>query len=630
VENPVLDLANSIREALLGVNYQTWIGVVVLAFVAWRKFNTWTEKEEDFGKASPPRHFTTWARYVSYAFFYTLIIETVYIVLVTTPEILNVLAEFLKDPQLKALSERTNTGSLPLWVLVFLVAVVPELPGLRTTEIMLRQTLHDDAFIPAEARALVQQFLVKPSCFQPHQDRASEVAKELREQLPQAQDFSNPDNRIEHRWFKLAYLRKGIDEWKGKRVVSRFFSACRKDYATCEDLYGQLKTDIRIYSDKKAVMTDREYLERLSASIAETLDRLLVRTYEFISCGVLATEKMHNRRMESFAQFGLYPYYRPGIPIMLDSIIKTTFFVLVSTLLVTTVFLLHQGKSFHHSIALSVIWSVVFILMQGFCIFGAVLLYRRLSMSQRLGKQATGDTFVIGPIAHASFGFIMGFFIGFVIVLLNAKVFLLAGGTWSEVVAKVWPWALIPATTSGFIVYYLSSVKKERNRWFDAVFLGVSSALIAAIATALIPLSPGSGSSAPFMVYSVVTCGLAGLGIGFIFPAEYQSRVAALYHGNERRAQRRFPAILETILKIGKEEYPCKTEDLSAVGAKLAVDVPHEIGTKALFNIAGLGELQGRLVRKTGTSTCIQFIAGEGLHARLEAFMQREGFAYPH
>jgi len=49
MENPVLDLANSIREALLGVNYQTWIGVVVLAFVAWRKFNTWTEKEEDFG-----------------------------------------------------------------------------------------------------------------------------------------------------------------------------------------------------------------------------------------------------------------------------------------------------------------------------------------------------------------------------------------------------------------------------------------------------------------------------------------------------------------------------------------------------------------------------------------------------
>jgi hypothetical protein len=633
MNNPVSELTHNLGQALNNVNYQTWICLVVLAFLAWGRFNTWTPNEEDFGKSSPPRHFTTWKRYASYGILYTLIIEAVYFFIVITPDILDLIADFFDAPKDRPFLDTARTENVSLWVLLFLVAVLPGIPVLRDLEIRLRRKLHYYAFIPAEARALVHELSAKPNIFRPHRDTASAVLKKLREELPRAQDFTDPVNSIEHKWFKLTYLQNKIDEWKGQRVASRFYTACGKDYAVCDDLHDRLKIDIRIYSDKKAANIDREYLDRLGEGIGLDLDRLLTRTYEFIVCGILATEKMHSKRMESLSKFGIYPSYKPGIPIILDTIIRSAFLVFLSTLLITAIFMTFQGKPPHESIAKSALWSFIFLLMQGFSILGAVLLFRKISRSERFGKPPIGNpTFVLGPIAHATIAFFMGYGIALVIVVLNAKAFLLQETRWLEVAARIWAWALIPATTSAFIVYYLSAVKdgkEKRKRFLDAAALGASSASMAAIAVALMPVRPDAGVNIGFMIYAVVTCGLAGFGIGFTFPTEYQSRVKALYQGPERRTQSRVSTFLETILRIEDEAYPCETENLSATGAELAIEVPHGIGTKASFNLAGIGKLEGTIVRKTGTSTCIQFHPVEGLRPRLEAFVMRQGLALP-
>ena len=45
-------------------------GAAFMFIYSWSKFNTWTGKE-DLDYVNPPRHYTTWVRFVCFAFLYT-------------------------------------------------------------------------------------------------------------------------------------------------------------------------------------------------------------------------------------------------------------------------------------------------------------------------------------------------------------------------------------------------------------------------------------------------------------------------------------------------------------------------------------------------------------------------------
>lgn len=75
------------------ISLEVVIGVVAIALFYWSRFNSWTEKEAKYGKVRPPRQFTTWARFMTYANIYTLSMEVIYLVLLFSPNLIQFLEQ---------------------------------------------------------------------------------------------------------------------------------------------------------------------------------------------------------------------------------------------------------------------------------------------------------------------------------------------------------------------------------------------------------------------------------------------------------------------------------------------------------------------------------------------------------
>jgi len=611
---------------------QIFSGIFVLGLFYFNKFNTWTGKENHFFKSSPPRHFTTWARYISYAILYTLIIESTYLLILVIPEILRIFAEHLGIRLLSNLSDEDFTKYLPVWVLVFYIGILPNTPGLRELELILRYRLHKLAFIPAEARALVQQFVENPAFFRPDKAEAQKMVENISEVIGSNQSVMRPDNSLEHKWFKLAFLRNRIDKWQGQRVISRFFQTCIKEYQLSQVDFSRLKADLKKYYSK-AALTDGEtqnsyqieLTERFKLDISREIDKLLIRTYEIICCGILATERMHYARLNTLKWFGLYPDFKPSIPVVIDIILKSALAVCTVTFITTVVYLSkYSTAGFSANKALS--WSVIFTLMVGFCIFGAVLLYRFLSRKSRFGGDNNAGMILIGPLAHRAIATAMGYVIAAAVLLIWTS-FASAESFYMRL-AKIWPWALIPATTSGFAVYYLSSLKVSRSRWVEGFLQGVTTGAVALLACVLAIKDFSNFSTEVFAAYAVIVSGLAGYSIGFIFPQEYRRRVSTIYTGPERRNHRRIALRADSNIMIDNEKYACETENLSLGGARLSTGVSKDEGAPAILELSGVGQLNGFISRRTVDFSCIQFSLDEAMKKNLKNYISTYASAF--
>lgn len=611
---------------------QIFFGIIVLGLFYFNNFNTWTGKEDHFIKSSPPRHFTTWARYISYAILYTLIIESTYFLILVIPEIFKIFAEHLGISLLSNLSDEDFNKYLPVWVLVFYIGILPNTPGLRELELSLRYRLHKRAFIPAEARALVQQFGENPAFFRPDTAEAQKMFENISDVIGSNQSVIRPDNRLEHKWFKLAFLRNKIEKWQGQRVISRFFQTCIKEYQLSQVDFNRLKADLKKYNSK-AALTDGETLspyqieltERFKLDINREIDKLLMRTYEIICCGILATERMHDKRLKTFKWFGLYPDFKPGIPVFIDIILKSALAVCTVTFIITVVYLSkYSTVGLDANKALS--WSVIFTLMVGFCIFGAVLLYRVLSRKSRFGGDNNAGMILIGPLVHRAIATGMGYIIALVVLLIWTS--FASAESFYVRLAKIWPWPLIPATTSGFAVYYLSSLKVFRSRWVEGFLQGITTGAAALLACVLAIQDFSNFSTKAFAAYTVLVSGMAGYSIGFIFPQEYRRRVSNFYTGPERRNHSRIALRADSNIIIDNEKYACEIENLSLGGAKLSTGLSKDEGASAILELSGVGQLNGYISRKTADFSCIQFSLNEAMKNSLKNYISTYASAF--
>jgi hypothetical protein len=631
MENGIWELFLKLFSRSPAMNLQIFFGIIVLGIFAWSKFNSWTGKEDYFTKDSPPRHFTTWARYVSYATIYTIFIEIAYIVILVLPDLLNFhinLVNFLTN----VLGEEFNKN-LHIWAIVFLIGILPHVPGLKNIELELRYRLHNRAFIPTEAKALVQQFVENPGFFCPDSGEAKKELENINDFLVSDLDLIRPDNRLWHKYFKLVFLRAKIEKWQGRPVISRFFETCGIDYTLSKENYKSLKTDVKLYYDTSSVLDgktkssgERDYIERLRMDILREIENLLKRTYKVICCGILATERMHQKRLNVFKWFGLYPDFRPGIPVVIDIILKSALSVCMVTFATTLIFfhLSSPGNGLNVDKALS--WAIIYTLMVGFCILGAVLLFRRLSRRSRFRSGDAAETFLVGPYAHRALAASLGY------IIALSMLFIWFSPSWDKsftgLIETIWPWAFIPATTSGFVVYYLSSLNIHRSRWLEGLLQGILTGGVALLVCIIAIENLNKRSVQLFIIYAVSTCSIAGYFIGFIFPKEYRHRVAKIYRGPDRRSHQRIIINSESTLKIGDEHYGCETEDLSLAGAKLSKEVPQQEGTAAILELPGVGEITGTISRKNDNTTCIKFSLTEAIKNSLNTYLGTSSFAH--
>lgn len=594
------------------VSLEAMIGVIAIALFYWNRFNSWTETEAKYGKARPPRQFTTWARFVTYATLYTLSMELIYLLLLSSPNLIAFLGQHIGESP--GIPESLNAGdaNFPLWVMVFLIGFYPHLPGLRQMEERYRCWFHIRAFIPAEAKALVQHLVANPAFFKPDEETTRKVIRNYGEGMPDDWGRQLADNRLSSKWFRLVYLREKFEEWRAQPQIERFVGHCEEEYKLFQDQFKQLNLDVSTYIARSHGIngapggpTRDDSLEQLKRNIMWQIEKLLGRAYEFVACGVLSTERVHNRRMAKLNFFGLYPTYEPGIPILLDIVLKNATIVFMIAAVTSMSYIgyrqIHDGRPLQ--LALGLVYAVIALLMIGLCIFSAVIVYRVLTRKSRFETENNGEALLIGPFVHQCIGFVTGYLCGLLVIFP----YIATGskeGIWNSL-GRSLPWPLIPAITAGFVVYYLADLTARRSRIKDSIVQGVITGAVGIIAC--LWAFDGTPGNLPSYVYTFTTCLCIGGAIGYFFPLAYHQRVASIYHGAERRQTPRIAIVAPSALRSEEGIVSCEAVNISAGGARLNADCNVDLGDPIQFELPGVGSLQGEVIRKSDRETVVRF-----------------------
>ena len=612
---------------------QSIISMAIIPIYSWFTFNTWAGEKFEVVMNNPPRHFTTFSRYVWYAFLYVMVVELVYILLLIVPGLVEVLINTFDLPITVDQNQTGQNGNYPLYLLVALIVVVPNTPGLRRAERWLRQKLHVQAFIPAEAEALMNQFMMHPARFEPDTETTKKVMDVIGQDIPQAQNIARPDRRLRHRWFKMSYLYLQLNGSKQDPKFLQFFDLCGPIPKNCEKEYEKLQIDIRSYYITKQQIgenpseRDKKYLEDKKEDISARLDRLLEKAFRLIACGVLATQKTHQGRIDAFRYFGLNPDFSEGPQVYVDIILGCVFLTTMLTFATTYAFHLIAPETIKDMTTV-ISWTVIMIFLMGTSIISAVFLYRRLSIRRRTGLPNGNSTFVFGQRTDISIGAAVGYLAGFAIIMfyiLNFSPNDIESPT--TMALKIWPWPMIPATTAGFIIYYLYSLGVHRRRLAEGLIQGAAMGVMAALSYAISSGLQGNPINLLFLAYCSMVCSLTGFAIGWTFPEEYRRRRNSDKARNNRRHQPRIALSTKGTLIVGDQKIPCETINMSIDGAKLATDCPKEVGTDVLFNIRDIGTIRAVVKRKEDEKTFLQLFPNEKIACRLASYLGIEGFA---
>ena len=341
-----------------------------------------------------------------------------------------------------------------------------------------------------------------------------------------------------------------------------------------------------------------------------------------ICCGVLATQKTHPGRIDAFRYFGLHPDFTEGPQVYVDIILKCVFIVSFITFLITYIYHL-VDPSTHVNITMVISWTFVMLFLQGISIMVAVFLYRRLSIRERLGGSKANATFVFGPRTDISIGAATGYLTGFAIIMMYVIRF--SPNEFDglmRMAGYIWPWAFIPAATSGFIIYYLCSLDVPRKRLAEGLIQGGCMGVVGILAYIISMELRGRGINPYFLSYSALVCGLTGFMIGWIFPEEYRIRKKKdIMQSRDRRNQQRISVFSTGTLLVGEAKYPCQTVDVSIEGARLSMGIPEKVGTDVLLNLNDIGEIKGVIRRKEETKTYLQFFPTDDIRKRLADFI---------
>jgi hypothetical protein len=425
----------------------------------------------------------------------------------------------------------------------------------------------------------------------------------------------------------MSYLYLQLNGSKQDPKFLQFFDLCGPTPKDCEKEYEKLQLDIRSYYIAKQQIgeapssRDKNYLDDKREDISTRLDLLLEKAFRLIACGVLATQKTHQGRIDKFRYFGLNPDFSEGPQVYVDIILGCVF--LTTMLTFATTYLFHLiAPDIIKDMTTVISWTVIMIFLMGTSIVSAVLLYRRLSIKRRTGLTTGNSTFIFGPRTDISIGAAVGYLAGFAIIMFYIFKFSPETvGSPMTMALKIWPWPLIPATTAGFIIYYLYSLGVHRRRLAEGAIQGAAMGVVAALAYAVSSGLQGNDMNLLFLAYCSIVCSLTGFAIGWTFPEEYRRRRNRDKAKNNRRHQPRIALSTKGTLIAGDLKFPCETLNMSMDGAKLATDCPQEVGTDVLFNIRDIGTVKAVVKRKEDEKTFLQLFPDEKIAYRLASYL---------
>lgn len=635
-------------------------GIVAVVIYSWTTFNTWTGKEENIRRGSIPKHYTTLMRFLYFRFQYIICYLLMFSVFLAAPDFMAwMVNSFPLGNEIKI--NPSQTGSIPLWSAFMIIVVVPSIPGIKKLDQGLRTKLHQRALIPIEAKVMSNKLKQKIGSFQPTDDKIEEFlnSDKIPENLLCKADFKENYGSLRRLLAKLLYLDFRLDQWKKDTAVLSFFQYRKKAEQEFHDrvkaivrasqthfesvkTFDQLNTEAFTEEDIQRREND---VRKHEEDLIERIDKRLDRAYEFISCGILATEIYRKDIKRRLAWFGFNIDLTPHLPRYSSPLVQTHFAVFLITFFIVyfaAIFAVSKPDQLNFSLlnlgkinpeSQAVIYGFIVTILYGIAVITAYGIYVFTAVRHR----STTLNFLFSgivkrSITHYAITGILSLLIGMcwipiVDYILNDNI------TIYDSFLNNWIWGFIPAFTSLFITYYCctadSSVSRIKFGFYQGGSTGV---LISLIAGGKLLLGSPSGWSLTDISLIIPTITLTSASIGILFAKEYRKNWKTWkgHAGVSKRKEERVNIQADTKLTFVNDEaiHKCSIENISISGAKVDLDINQSPGTYVKMRIPNFATIEGKVYKSLDDGLIIRYSLSNMLKEKLKNYLDEYGVPY--
>jgi hypothetical protein len=565
------------------------------------KFNTWTSEEKQVEPyENPPRDFTTWMRFYGFALLYSSTLVGLYLFCVYLPDIVIEVAKALEVKpdwlNLEELNKRNPPAISGIILFIFFYAFLLRYDG------KWRGWVHEQAFIPDHAKALINHFNKHPYTFQPNLDEMRSLLaadgviddplaeqtvayfKQIKEQSnavnctisPAPETLSRLDITI--LWAKILYLKNRLERALSQTCASACIKKCKKRKVGLDLDFNHLRALVVIYFAFDITDDEKELtaLNILKTEIQSNAQKTLAKLYLIDCCAVLKLTLSEKDRVQEFAKLGLTAPFSPPPPaipagtvfagllaVFFIGLLSTFWFDYIADKSAATLNFNVEGKSIIFALMPedsmnTVLWPFYSLLLHGIAVVFSLGIMQLMYKKQRSAGQTPANNRTVWSeiIALLATGLICLPTIIFLVVITIDQL------PWLLAFKIALPWSFVPMTTAFFSVVYLNDVLQRQNQsswWRKAgrsILQGGTTGLMSLIAIRMLlniadlPTSTQPNASLLyFQIYAVFLPAAIGAVLGYVLPSGYENYLIKEYRSIRREIRQsarseRVPALV--------------------------------------------------------------------------------------
>ena len=465
------------------------IGLLLVAATSYARFNT------------PPtsRASTTWARYHTFALFYTVAMIVSWVVLWNTPDLFNLVAAQGNG------DDPTRKFAAPLYAAIVLT-VAPGLPYVTTFDTRVRQCLQHLARIPIEAQRL--SAALRKRTWLPDAGFQDEILSALRTAGFRDVDVSFAADRTPQAlWTRITALFSYVKKWPTRvgQFADFYFAPCNAEVIeTLGAEYAALATKARSVLGRLAGVGDEEdatFRDELVQGFVEAEERLETALCDLVSHAVLTCCRMNRSRRAEFETIGFVVNTIPSQ--MLDNLVGLGLGLTLFYGLVLTLARRPRPWTSGPVIAMIYVGAVV-----------VAILWKRatwLPTELRVSRYAltAASAFVFASASSLGLG-----------ILLTWSV----PDAWRFLQERWWPWGLTSAAVSATIAYCLDQEERPTSRRDETVVTALVCGVVAIPVVMLLANICGqSPCDSPPLWRVMLTSISTGAAVGFCAPTWFRA-----------------------------------------------------------------------------------------------------------
>jgi hypothetical protein len=430
------------------LNHSWVIGAVTMIVMSYSRFNT------------PPtsRSSTTWARYHTLACVYTFALVVLWIVVASTPDIVEALTK-----QTGLAASWKNSLDLPVYAAILVIALASVLP-FSAFDSAMRRFFQDLAEIPWEAQRL--SIALRRRTWVPEDKFEAEVRNVLH-----GANFSDEvisfscERTPQALWTRITALWKYIETWETRRgAFSGFYF---KNTATIRDLmkeYEDLEVSARrvfpMLKLSRAPGGSQEpdpIQQGLAESFVAAAERLEKNLCDFVSRGVLTCGLTARARSAEFEKIGFIVNVSRGY--LFDHMVGLYGVLIIFYVGLMMILSRPNAKLAGIVIATSYVGATL-----------TAFWSKRWEWARPQGNNLPIRGYVLSAVAAFGFASLTSFGFG----VLTASGVL---ETWNLLWSRFWPWSLMSAFVAAFVAYLIDQKERPGMRWQETVAVALGCGL---------------------------------------------------------------------------------------------------------------------------------------------------------